>query len=100
MSKATITKKQIQAKLSSLLYSFQGDIAYELLEGYVAHDAEDTELEPYVSSAVTALTNLINKFDDMCEQYEINIDDDEVFAPMSEEELDRAEQLSFDFEEN
>jgi len=74
MSKATITKKQIQAKLSSLKYSFDGDLAHELLEGYVSRDAEDTELEPYVQSAVTALENLYNKFDDMCEQYQISDD--------------------------
>ena len=93
MGKSTVTKKQIQAKLSSLLYSFQGDIAYELLEGYVMHDAEDTELEPYVKSAVTALENLINKFDDMCEQYEVA--DEETLFDL--DDYEKAKQLTFDF---
>lgn len=98
MSKSTLTKKQIQSKLSSLKYSMQGDLVYELLEGYMDGDAEDTELEPYLKSAKTSLENLFNKFGDMLVQYEV--DDDDMF--MTEDEADRfndGSALDFETEE-
>ena len=83
--KSTLTKKQIQVKLASLKYSMQGDLVFELLEGYMDADSEDTELEPYLKSAKTSLETLFNKFGDMLEQYEV--DDDDMF--MSDDEADR-----------
>lgn len=85
VKRSTLTEKQIKAKLSSLLYSFEeGDIGYDLLDGgYIESDAEGTELEPYVRNAKSALEELINKFDDMCEQY--GLDD------LTEEDLEYLE---------
>ena len=102
--KSTLTTKQIKAKLSSLLYAFDGgELAYELLEGYMETDAEDTELEPYVKSAKTAMENLINKLDEMCIQY--NMDDylasDECILESDcakTEEYENAAQMTFDFD--
>jgi hypothetical protein len=56
VKRSTLTEKQIKAKLSSLLYSFEeGDIGYDLLDGgYIESDAEGTELEPYVRNAKSA----------------------------------------------
>jgi hypothetical protein len=99
MSKSTLTTKQIKAKLSSLLYAFDGgELAYELLEGYMESDAEDTDLEPYVKTAKTAIENLINKLDDMCVQYgmEDYLASDECIT--EEDNRDQTEQLSFDFD--
>jgi hypothetical protein len=97
--KSTLTKKQIQAKLLSLKYSMEGDLVFELLEGYMDGDAEDTEIEPYLATAKTSLENLFNKFGEMLQQYEIDEHED-MF--MNEDEVDRfndGSTLDFDTKE-
>ena len=91
--KSTLTTKQIKAKLSSIEYALEsGELAYELLEGYMDTDAEDTELAPFVLNAKTSLEALLNKFHDMCEQYDLQTYQDNAIKESDD-------QLSFDLTE-
>lgn len=74
----TLTQKQIKAKLESLLYSFQVDtLLFDLMDGIVEQEAENTDLAPYVENANKALCDLIIKFDEMCEEYNVDNFDEE-----------------------